>query len=107
MTKKVWISLPLITFKDPKEQSVATFLKGGQKKELEFEIAVFLTKWLMDRSVPLMIDFEASGVDEDRVLDALPRRLQRGLGRKPVTNTEAGGEHVAESPDAGIGDEPP
>ena len=80
MAKKVWISFPLITTSDLKEESVATFLKGGQKKELEVEVAAFVTKWLMDRDVPFGIDFDSCGVDRTVVIESLPKRLQKILG---------------------------
>jgi hypothetical protein len=80
MAKKVWISFPLITTSDLKEESVVTFLKGGQKKELEVEVAAFVTKWLMDRDVPFGIDFDSCGVDRAIVIESLPKRLQKILG---------------------------
>jgi hypothetical protein len=80
MAKKVWISFPLITTSDLKEESVVTFLKGGQKKDLEVEVAAFVTKWLMDRDVPFGIDFDSCGVDRTVVIESLPKRLQKILG---------------------------
>jgi hypothetical protein len=80
MAKKVWISFPLITTSDLKEESVVTFLKGGQKKILEVEVAAFVTKWLMDRDVPFGIDFDSCGVDRAVVIESLPKRLQKILG---------------------------
>src|ERR1051325_4949661 len=82
MPKKVWLSLPLITSTDPADSSVVGFTKGGQKKELEIEVAAFITKWLMDKNVPFSIDFESSAIDRDVVIEALPKRLQRALGYK-------------------------
>ena len=92
MAKKVWISLPLITTADATDATVVGFTKGGQKKELEFEVAVFITKWLMDKSVPFGIDFESSCVDREGVLAALPRRLQRILGFKAPGSAEPSAE---------------
>ena len=80
MAKKVWISFPLITTSDLKEESVVTFLKGGQKKDLEIEVAAFITKWLRDRDVPFGIDFDSCGVDCALVIELLPKRLQKILG---------------------------
>src|ERR1035438_3390829 len=80
MAKKVWISFPLITTSDLKEESVVTFLKGGQKKDLEVEVAAFVTKWLMDRDVAFGIDFDSCGVDRAVVIESLPKRLQKILG---------------------------
>ena len=80
MAKKVWISFPLITTSDLKDDAVVTFLKGGQKKELEIEVAAFATKWLMDRDVPFGIDFDSCGVDRTVVVESLPKRLQKILG---------------------------
>src|ERR1035438_6321446 len=80
MAKKVWISFPLITTSDLKEESVVSFLKGGTKKDLEVEVAAFVTKWLMDRDVPFGIDFESCGVDRAVVIESLPKRLQKILG---------------------------
>jgi hypothetical protein len=80
MAKKVWISFPLITATDLKEESVVTFLKGGQKKDLEVEVAAFVTKWLMDRDVPFGVDFDSCGVDRTVVIESLPKRLQKILG---------------------------
>jgi len=34
------------------DAAVVSFLKEGQKKELEVEIGAFITKWLMDKNVP-------------------------------------------------------
>ncbi len=79
MAKKVWISFPLITTSDLKEESVVTFLKGGQKKELEIEVAAFVTKWVMDRDVKFGIDFDSCGVDRGAVIELLPKRLQKIL----------------------------
>lgn len=91
MAKKVWISFPLITTIDPKEESVVTFLKGGQKRELEVEVAAFVTKWLMDRDVPFGIDFDSCGVDRTVVIESLPKRLQKILGATaPVIAENAG-----------------
>jgi hypothetical protein len=80
MTKKVWISFPLITTSDLKDESVVAFLKGGQKKDLEVEVAAFVTKWLMDKDVPFWLDFESCGVDRAVVIESLPKRLQKILG---------------------------
>src|ERR1035438_8738431 len=80
MAKKVWISFPLVTTRDLKEESVVTFLKGGQKKDLEVETAAFVTKWLMDRDIPFGIDFDSCGVDRTIVIESLPKRLQKILG---------------------------
>mgnify|MGYP007127533760 CR=1 FL=1 len=49
MSKKVWISLPLISAEQGPEASVSSFLKGGQRKELEVETAAFIMKWLLDK----------------------------------------------------------
>ena len=80
MAKKVWISLPLTTSCDASDASVVAFLKEGQKKELEVETAAFLTKWLMDKSIPFKVDFDTSGVDRALVIESLPKRLQKALG---------------------------
>ena len=79
MAKKVWISFPLITTSDLKEESVVSFLKGGQKRDLEVEVAAFVTKWLMDKDVPFGIDFDSCGVDRTVVIESLPKRLQKIL----------------------------
>jgi hypothetical protein len=89
MAKKVWISFPLITTSDLKEESVVTFLKGGQKKELEVEVAAFVTKWLMDKDVPFGIDFDSCGVDRALVTESLPKRLQKILGATVPVVVEA------------------
>ena len=111
MAKKVWLSLPLVTTADLKDESVVSFLKGGSKKDLELEVAAFITKWLMDRDVPFGIDFESCGVDRALVIESLPKRLQKILGSAAVAvesgevaptedTPEVGGaeavEHVAE-----------
>ena len=90
MAKKVWISFPLITTSDLKEESVVTFLKGGQKKDLEVEVAAFVTKWLMDRDVPFGIDFDSCGVDRTVVIESLPKRLQKILGATVPVVAERG-----------------
>jgi hypothetical protein len=98
MAKKVWISFPLITTSDLKDESVVTFLKGGQKKELEVEVAAFVTKWLMDRDVPFGIDFNGCGVDRTVVIESLPKRLQKILGASvPVVVETAEGAQVEKS----------
>jgi NCAIR mutase (PurE)-related protein len=79
MNKRVWISFPLTTSSEVSDASVVSFLKGGQKKELEVEIATFITKWLVDRSVGFGIDFDTSTVDRNVVMAALPKRLQKIL----------------------------
>ena len=98
MSKKVWVSLPLITTTDLKDESVVGFLKGGVKKELETETAVFITKWLMDKSVPFSIDFESATVDQNAVLEALPRRLQRLLPQKGTAADGTGPVDTAGTP---------
>ena len=98
MAKKVWISFPLITTSDLKEESVVTFLKGGQKKELEVEVAAFVTKWLMDKDVPFGIDFDSCGVDRALVTESLPKRLQKILGATVPVVAERG--EVAPSDEA-------
>jgi hypothetical protein len=80
MAKKVWISFPLTASCDTSDASVVTFLKGGQKKELEVEVAAFVTKWLIARDVPFGIAFESCGVDRAVVIESLPKRLQKILG---------------------------
>ena len=72
----------------PEGGSVVTFLKGGQKKELEVEVAAFVTKWLMDRDVPFGIDFGSCGVDRAAVIELLPKRLQKILGATVPVITE-------------------
>jgi hypothetical protein len=84
VAKKAWILLPLITATDLKDESVVAFLKGGVTKDLEIEAAAFITRWLMHKSIPFARDFEASPIDRDTVLEALPRRLQKVLGFKAV-----------------------
>jgi hypothetical protein len=79
MAKKVWVSFPLTTSCDARDASVVTFLKGGQKKELEVETATFITKWLMDKDVPFGMDFDSAGVDRALVIESLPKRLQKIL----------------------------
>ena len=113
MAKKVWISFPLITTSDLKEESVVTFLKGGQKKELEVEVAAFVTKWLMDKDVPFGIDFDSCGVDRAAVIELLPKRLQKILGATAavIAETAAVSQVVAETTevvqvdDAGAGEQ--
>jgi hypothetical protein len=80
MAKKVWISIPLITVSEVNDPAVVGFLKGGLKKELEVETAAFLTKWMMDKSIPFGIDFDSTAVDRNLVMAALPKRLQKALG---------------------------
>ncbi len=80
MPKKVWISLPLITSSEAGDASIVSFLKGGVKKNLEVEVAAFITKSLMDKNVPFGIDFDSCGVDRALVIEALPKRLQKILG---------------------------
>lgn len=79
MAKRVWVSLPLTTTTDLTDAAVVGFLKGG-KKTLEIETGAFITKWLMDKSVPFNIDFESSTVDRTLVMAALPSSLQKSLG---------------------------
>ncbi len=88
MAKKVWVSLPLTVAAEATDEAVVAFTKGGPKKELEVEVAAFIMKWLMDRNVPFVIDFESSTVDRKAALDALPRRLQKALGYKTGTQSE-------------------
>jgi hypothetical protein len=88
MAKKVWISFPMTAARDASDASVATFLKGGQKKELEVEVAAFITKWLMDKDVPFGIDFDSCGVDRTVVIESLPKRLQKILGATVPVITE-------------------
>lgn len=95
MAKKYWVSLPLITAADVKDEAVVSFLKGGAKKELEVETAAFILKWLMDKNVPFGIDFESCTVDRAVVLDALPRRLQKALGHKVSATGQPGGDELA------------
>ena len=90
MAKKVWISLPLITSCEAGDASVVSFLKGGTKKDLEVEVAAFITKWLMDRDVPFSIDFDSCGVDRTLVIESLPKRLQKILGATAAVVAEAG-----------------
>src|ERR1017187_5709615 len=105
MAKKVWISFPLITTSDLKEESVVTFLKGGQKKDLEVEVAAFVTKWLMDKDVPFGIAFDSCGVDRAIVIESLPKRLQKILGATAAVVAEPGeaapSEDAAEVAEAG------
>jgi hypothetical protein len=109
MAKKVWISLPLLTTTDLADATVVGFLKGGQKKELEVETAAFVTKWLMDKSIPFGIDFESATVDRNLVLDALPKRLQKVLGYPAPAGPDAGGvpQAAAAPPIEAAGIEPP
>jgi hypothetical protein len=98
MSKRVWISFPLTTSSEVSDASVVSFLKGGQKKELEVEIATFTTKWLVDRSIPFSIDFDTSTVDRNVVMAALPKRLQKILGvTVPVVTGTAEVLHVEET----------
>lgn len=90
MAKKIWISLPLITATDLKDESVVSFLKGGSKKDLEVEVAAFITKWLMDRDVPFGIDFDSCGVDRTLVIESLPKRLQKLLGATAAVVADPG-----------------
>ena len=99
MAKKVWISLPLITSCEAGDASVVSFLKGGTKKDLEVEVAAFITKWLMDRDVPFGIDFDSCGVDRALVIESLPKRLQKILGATAPVVAEPG--EVAPSEEAG------
>jgi hypothetical protein len=99
MAKKVWMSLPLVTTADLKEESVVTFLKGGQKKELEVEVAAFVTKWLMDKDVPFGIDFDSCGIDRAVVIESLPKRLQKILGASiPVAVETTGADAAVSAP---------
>ena len=79
-TKKVWVSFPLITWRETSDASVVAFLKGGLKKELEVETAAFVTKWLMDKQIPFSVDFDSSTLDRNLVMQTLPRPLQKSLG---------------------------
>ena len=98
MAKKVWISFPMTAARDASDASVVTFLKGGQKKDLEIEVAAFVTKWLMDRDVPFGIDFDSCGVDRAAVIELLPKRLQKILGASvPVVVETAEGAQVEKS----------
>jgi hypothetical protein len=87
---KCWISLPLVTASDPKDESVVSFLKGGTKKDLEVEVAAFITKWLMDKDVPFGIDFDSCAVDRALVIESLPKRLQKVLGITTAAPAEPG-----------------
>src|ERR1035437_6705111 len=89
MAKKVWMSFPLTTSCDASDASVVAFLKGGQKKELEVEVAAFVTKWMMDRDVPFGIAFDSCGVDRAVVIESLPKRLQKILGASVPVVAEA------------------
>jgi hypothetical protein len=99
MAKKVWISLPLITSADTTDAAAVGFTKGGTKKDLEVEVAAFITKWLMDKDVPFGIDFESCGVDRALVIEALPKRLQKILGATVPVVAEPG--EVAPGAEAG------
>jgi hypothetical protein len=90
MPKKIWISLPLVTTADLKDDAVVAFLKGGQKKDLEVEVAAFITKALMDKDVPFGIDFDSCGVDRALVIESLPKRLQKILGASAAGVAEPG-----------------
>jgi hypothetical protein len=90
MSRKVWISFPLITASEINDAAVVSFLRGGLKKELEVETATFLTKWLMDKGLPYRIDFNSAPVDRNLVLAALPKRLQKVLGVTVPAATEVG-----------------
>jgi|SRR5665213_2272046 len=90
MAKKVWISFPLSTASEANDAAVVSFLKGGQKKELEVELAAFVTKWMFDKSVPFGIDFDSAAVDRNLVMAALPKRLQKALGVTIPVVPEAG-----------------
>src|ERR1035441_1617366 len=79
-TKKVWVSFPLITWRETSDASVVAFLKGGLKKVLEVETAAFVTKWLMDKDVPFSVDFDSSTLDRNLVMQTLPGPLQKSLG---------------------------
>ena len=103
-TKKVWISFPLITWRETSDASVVTFLKGGLKKELEVETAAFVTKWLMDKDVPFSLNFDSSGVDRALTIGLLPKRLQKILippvpvvDEVPLVEVAAGVEKVGAS----------
>jgi hypothetical protein len=80
MAKRVWIAFPLTAGCDASDASVVTFLKGGQKKDLEVEVAAFVTKWLLDKDVPFGIAFDSCGIDRAAVIESLPKRLQKILG---------------------------
>jgi hypothetical protein len=67
MAKKVWISIPLMTASEANDAAVVSFLKGGQKKELEVATARFITEWLSDKNIPFGIDFERSSLDRNLV----------------------------------------
>ena len=101
---KSWISLPLVTASDPKDESVVSFLKGGSKKDLEVEVAAFITKWLMDRDVPFGIDFDSCGVDRALVIESLPKRLQKILGGTVPVVVDPG--EVASSEEPGLWSRP-
>ena len=103
MAKKVWISFPLITSCEAGDDSVVSFLKGGSKKELEVEVAAFVTKWLMDRDVPFGIDFDSCGVDRTVVIESLPKRLQKILAAAApvVTDPDEIPKVVAETTEVG------
>jgi NCAIR mutase (PurE)-related protein len=98
MSKRVWISFPLTTSSEVSDASVVSFLKGGQKKELEVEIATFTTKWLVDKSIPFGIDFDTSTVDRNVVIAALPKRVQKILGvTVPVVTGTTDVPHIEEA----------
>jgi hypothetical protein len=78
MAKRVWVSLPLTTTTDLADSAVVGFLKGG-KKTLEIETGAFITKWLVEKSVPFSIDFDSATVDRKLVMEALPDPIQKSL----------------------------
>ena len=88
MAKRIWISIPLTTTADLKEEAVVSFLKGGTKKDLEVEVAAFITKWLLDKDVPFGIAFDSCGVDRALVIECLPKRLQKIVGSSAAAIAE-------------------
>ena len=86
MAKKVWISIPLVTASEANDAAVVSFLKGGQKRELEVETATFITKWMSDKSVPFHIDVERSS--PERIVAPAPQGAPDGATVPVVAETD-------------------
>ena len=94
MAKKYWISIPLCTASEANDAAVVSFLKGGLKKELEAEVAAFITKWMLDKSVPFLIAVESSSPERNLVLAPAPQASQNAPGGVTVPVVAEAGKVV-------------
>lgn len=80
-TKKVWISIPIVT-NEPTNTAAVDFLENG-RKDLEVKTAAFIAQYLFDNCTKFSVDFESTKIQKESVLASIPRRIQRLIGFKP------------------------